>query len=59
MEMISTNRFQLQLDESSESVLRGRPSEFPVDDGLRNMAVVLALYEAVDSGKTVDVEQIQ
>ncbi len=59
MEMISTNRFQRQLDESSESVSHGRPFEFPVDDGLRNMAAVLALYEAVDSGKTVDVEQIQ
>jgi predicted dehydrogenase len=59
MEMSSTNRFQRQLDEFSESVLRGRPSGFPVDGGLRNMAAVLALYEAVDSGKTVDVEQIQ
>ena len=43
MEMSSTNRFQLQLDESSESALRGKPFEFPVDDGLRNMAAVLAL----------------
>jgi xylose dehydrogenase (NAD/NADP) len=58
MEMTSTNRFQVQLDEFSESVLHGKPSEFPVKDGLRNMAAVLALYEAADAGKTVDVEQI-
>jgi predicted dehydrogenase len=58
-EMTSTNRFQVQLDAFSESVLHGKPSEFPVEDGLRNMAAVLALYEAADAGKTVDVEQIQ
>ena len=58
MEMNSTNRFQVQLDEFSESILHGTPSEFPVEDGLRNMAAVLALYEAVDSGRTVDVEKI-
>lgn len=57
--MISTNGFQRQLDESPESVLHGRPFEFPVDDGLRNMTAVLALYEAVDPGKTVDVEHIR
>jgi predicted dehydrogenase len=54
MEMSSTNRFQRQLDEFSESVLHRKPSGFPVDDGLPNMAAMLALYEAVDSGKTVD-----
>ena len=59
MQMTSTDRFQVQLDAFSESVLHGKPSEFPVEDGLRNMAAVLALYEAADAGKTVEVEQIQ
>jgi predicted dehydrogenase len=58
MEMTSTDRFQVQLDAFSESILHGKPSEFPVEDGLRNMAAVLALYEAAAAGKTVDVEQI-
>jgi predicted dehydrogenase len=58
MEMTSTNRFQVQLDEFSESVLNSKPSEFPPEDALRNMASVLALYEAADAGKTVEVEQI-
>jgi predicted dehydrogenase len=59
MEMTSPYRFQVQLDEFSESVLNGKPSEFPPEDALRNMASVLALYEAADAGKTVDVEQIK
>ena len=58
MEMTSTDRFQVQLDAFSESILHGKPSEFPVEDGLRNMAAVLALYEAAVAGKTVEVEQI-
>lgn len=58
MEMTSTNRFQVQLDEFSECVLSGKKPEFPVEDGLRNMASVLALYEAAKQGKAVEVEQV-
>lgn len=58
MEMTSPNRFQVQLDEFSECVLNGKAPEFPPEDGLRNMASLLALYESVDSGSAVKVEQI-
>ncbi|MDA0676706.1 MAG: Gfo/Idh/MocA family oxidoreductase [Chloroflexi bacterium] len=58
MEMTSTNRFQVQLDEFSECVLTGKQPQFPPADALRNMASVLALYESVDSKKAVAVEQI-
>ncbi len=58
MELSSTNRFQVQLDEFSECVLNGKEPEFPADDALRNMASVLALYESADTGKAVAVEQI-
>ena len=58
MEMTSTNRFQVQLDEFSECVLTGKQPEFPIDDGLRNMASVLALYESAETGDKVAVEQI-
>ena len=57
-EMTSTNRFQVQLDEFSECVLSGKKPEFPVEDGLRNMASVLALLESAKQGKALDVEQI-
>ncbi len=58
MEMTSTNRFQVQLDEFSECVLTGKQPEFPADDGLRNMASVLAIYESAASGEPATVEQI-
>ena len=58
IEMTSTNRFQVQIDEFSECVLTGKQPEFPSDDALRNMASILALYESVDTGKAVAVEQI-
>jgi xylose dehydrogenase (NAD/NADP) len=58
LEMISTNRYQVQLDEFSECVLTGKTPEFPADDALRNMASILALYESVDTGCAVEVEQI-
>ena len=58
MEMASTNRFQVQIDEFSECVLTGKQPEFPPDDALRNMASILALYESVDTGKAIAVEQI-
>ena len=58
LEMTSTNRYQVQLDEFSECVLTGKTPEFPADDALRNMASILALYESVDTGCAVEVEQI-
>ena len=41
MQMTSTNRFQVQIDEFSECVLTGKQPEFSPDDALRNMASVL------------------
>ena len=58
MPMTSGNRFEVQIDEFSECVLNGKQPEFPPDDALRNMAAILALYESVDSGRAVEVEQI-
>ncbi len=56
-EIISTPapyRFVVQFDEFSECVLTGKKPEFPAEDGLRNTAVVEALYRAADSGSPVD-----
>ena len=58
LEMTSTDRFQVQLDEFSECVLTGKQPEFPAEDALRNMAAILALYESMDTGRTVPVEKI-
>ena len=58
MEMTSPDRFQVQLDEFSECILNRKEPEFPPDDALRNMASILALYESIDTGRAVAVEQI-
>jgi len=47
-------RFVVQFDEFSECVLTGKKPEFPAEDGLRNTAVIEALYKSADSGSPVD-----
>ena len=58
MEMTSPNRYQVQLDEFSECVLKAREPQFPPDDALRNMASIVALYESAETGGAVAVEQV-
>ena len=58
MEMKSVNRFQAQFDEFSNCVLTGKAPEFPAEDGMRNMAAILALYESARSGQSVKVPVI-
>ncbi len=56
-EIISTPapyRFVVQFDEFSECVLTGKKPEYPAEDGLRNTAVVEALYKAANIGNAVD-----
>ncbi|MEP1695973.1 MAG: Gfo/Idh/MocA family oxidoreductase [Paracoccaceae bacterium] len=58
MEMQSVDRFQAQLDEFSECVLTNKPPEFPIEDGMRNMAALLALYESARSESIIKIEEI-
>ena len=56
-EIISTPapyRFVVQFDEFSECVLTGKEPEYPAEDGLRNTAVVEALYKSANSGSAVN-----
>ena len=48
-------RFVVQLDEFSECILTGKKPEFPAEDGLRNTAVLEALYQSAKSGSTVSI----
>lgn len=47
-------RFVVQFDEFSECVLTGKKPEYPAEDGLKNTAVVEALYKSANSGSPVD-----
>jgi xylose dehydrogenase (NAD/NADP) len=56
-EIISTPapyRFVVQFDEFSECVLTGKEPDYPAEDGLRNTAVVEALYKSANSGSAVN-----
>jgi predicted dehydrogenase len=52
------DRFKVQIDEFSECVLTRKAPEFPAEDGLRNMAAIVALLDAARRGATVAVEKI-
>ncbi|MBT5892389.1 MAG: gfo/Idh/MocA family oxidoreductase, partial [Chloroflexi bacterium] len=44
----------VQFDEFSECVLTGKKPEFPAEDGLRNTAIIEALYKSANTGSSVD-----
>jgi predicted dehydrogenase len=50
------NRFTVQFDEFSECVLTGKSPDFPAEDGLRNTAVIEALYESAYSGQAIKLD---
>jgi predicted dehydrogenase len=52
------DRFRVQLEHFSDCVLHKKPLEFPIDDGLRNVAVYESLLESVRSGRRVEVPAI-
>jgi predicted dehydrogenase len=47
-------RFVVQFDEFSECVLTGKKPDYPAEDGLRNTAVIEALYKSAATGNAVD-----
>ena len=52
----ASNRFTVQFDEFSECVLTGKTPDFPAEDGLRNTAVIEALYESANSGHAIKLD---
>jgi predicted dehydrogenase len=50
------DRFVAQLDEFSCCILTKKHPEFPADDGLKNTAILEALYESARLGQAVDVK---
>ena len=52
------DRFRVQLEEFSNCVLTGKQPEFPAEDGMRNMAAIVALLSAARERRVMEVEQI-
>ena len=46
-------RFVVQFDEFSECILTGKSPEFPPEDGLRNTAVISALYRSAEINQPI------
>ena len=51
----SKYRFVIQFDEFSKCVITGKAPEFPAEDGLKNTAILEALYKSSESGIVVDI----
>ena len=50
------NQFAAQLDHLSEAVMNGTPVRTPGEEGLQDVRLMLAIYEAARSGGTVRVD---
>jgi predicted dehydrogenase len=50
------DRFMVQLDEFSDCILADKHPEFPAYDGLKNTAILQALYKSAHSGQAVDIK---
>jgi predicted dehydrogenase len=49
------DHFALEMDHLSECVMEGKEPLTPGEEGLRDLRIMMALYEAARSGKTVKV----
>jgi predicted dehydrogenase len=53
MELENTNHFQVEMDDFADCILNGRPTTVPGEEGLRDLRIVEAVYQAAGSGRTV------
>lgn len=56
IELKSPDRFRVQIDEFSECILTGKAPDFPAEDGLKNLAVMLALYKSAHDRSIVAID---
>jgi len=48
------DQFAAEMDDFAESITSGRPTRVPGEEGLRDVKIMMAIYEAARSGRTVD-----
>ncbi len=49
----STDHFAVQMDDFAQCILEGRPTSVPGEEGLRDVRIMMAAYEAARTGATV------
>ena len=47
------DQFAAEMDDFSQCILENRPTRVPGEEGLRDVKIMLAIYEAAQTGKTV------
>ena len=47
-------KFAAEMDDFAECIMSGRPTRVPGEEGLRDVKIMTAIYEAARSGKSVD-----
>jgi predicted dehydrogenase len=55
MEDAMADHFALEMDDFSQCVLEDKPTRTPGEEGLRDLKIMTAIYEAAESGGTVKI----
>ncbi len=50
-----TDQFAVEMDDFAQCILEGRPTRVPGEEGLRDVRLMMAIYESARTGKPVDV----
>jgi predicted dehydrogenase len=53
MEFPQIDQFAAEMDNLAQCIVEGRPTRVPGEEGLRDLRIMTAIYEAAASGKTV------
>ncbi len=48
------DQFAAEMDDFAQCILENRPTKVPGEEGLRDVKIMMAIYEAATSGKTVE-----
>jgi predicted dehydrogenase len=48
------DQFAAEMDDFADSIMSGKPTRVPGEEGLRDVKIMTAIYEAAGSGKSVD-----
>jgi predicted dehydrogenase len=48
------NQFAAEMDDFAQCILENRPTKVPGEEGLRDVKIMMAIYEAARTGKTVN-----
>ena len=47
------DHFATEMDDFAQCILNGRPTKVPGEEGLRDLKIMMAIYEAAQTGKTI------